>query len=985
MRRRALLVAVTLAALTAPATASAETLLDTTVAADRAVARDCVASPISAGDGLAVSGVTVPATGWVTARLSGSAPGDWDLALFDADTGRRVAASAGFGSNEVAGGLAQAGQRLSVQACRRDAGGRTAQLSVDSVRIDGGPSERISMARVITPDRAAKQRLSALNLDVTEHGGRGFVGVLLHGAADATKLRRAGFSYIVDVPDLQAQAAADRQADAIFARSVHASALPSGRTSYRTLADYERDLKALAEANPDIVKPLVLPHQTGEGRSVNGIEITTDPAKADGKPVFALMGLHHSREWPSGENTIEFAIDLVNGYRSGDARSRRLVAEARTVVIPVVNPDGFNASRTFGATADPRTGRGAPNEAEDDETVNILTHPNEYRRKNCRVPNSDRYTCAGPALGLASTGVDPNRNYGALWGGEGASADPLGETYRGPGPFSEPETKNIRDLVSTRQVVTLITNHTFSNLVLRPPGVAAQGAPVDESLLKRLGDAMAAENGYTSQRGYELYDTTGTTEDWSYGVTGGLGYTFEIGCVDKDTATGECKTGHFHPPFAEAVKEYEGTTPYADANGHDGKGNREAYFLALESTVDSARHAVLQGRAPAGAVLKLHKEFTTETSPVLDDRGRDGAVQTFQDKLDTTMTVPASGSFEWHVNPSTRPLVALERGSHQSGTPSPPQSFSGDPSTAAPCGDPSTGDDTCVNDHVFEIPNDPTKDNAVAVVRIDWTTPASDWDMRVYRADASGQPVGTPVGASQQGTTVYEQTKIAGQPGRYVVRVNNYAAAEPYTGSVSFRATEPFRGAKVESWTLTCKSPSGTATQAVTIGRGERRTLDLSACGPISGGMTGAGPGTGAIAPRSAAGAAGAGAARCADRSAPVTSFARGGLRASRSALTLAGASRDRGCGARGAGAVSRVYVAVYRPGAGGCRHLQAGGRLSARRSCARPTFLRAAGASRWRFSRRVSLPAGRYVALASARDAAGNAERARRIGFRVR
>ena len=44
---------------------------------------------------------------------------------------------------------------------------------------------------------------------------------------------------------------------------------------------------------------------------------------------------------------------------------------------------------------------------------------------------------------------------------------------------------------------------------------------------------MAAENGYTSQKGYELYDTTGTTEDWSYSATGGFGFTFEIGCVEE--------------------------------------------------------------------------------------------------------------------------------------------------------------------------------------------------------------------------------------------------------------------------------------------------------------------------------------------------------------------------------------------------------------------------------------------------------------------
>ncbi len=60
---------------------------------------------------------------------------------------------------------------------------------------------------------------------------------------------------------------------------------------------------------------------------------------------------------------------------------------------------------------------------------------------------------------------------------------------------------------------------------------------------------MAAANGYQSQLGYQLYDTTGTTEDWTYPVTGGLGFTFEIG------------PNNFHPPFADTVAEYEGTAP----------------------------------------------------------------------------------------------------------------------------------------------------------------------------------------------------------------------------------------------------------------------------------------------------------------------------------------------------------------------------------------------------------------------------------------
>ena len=65
--------------------------------------------------------------------------------------------------------------------------------------------------------------------------------------------------------------------------------------------------------------------------------------------------------------------------------------------------------------------------------------------------------------------------------------------------------------------------------MLRPPGLRAQGDTADEAIYADLGARMAAQNGYTNQHSYQLYDTTGTTEDWSYYATGGLGYTFEIG------------------------------------------------------------------------------------------------------------------------------------------------------------------------------------------------------------------------------------------------------------------------------------------------------------------------------------------------------------------------------------------------------------------------------------------------------------------------
>jgi hypothetical protein len=860
--RRALLTAALLTLLGAAAAPATADAFSTKVTANDAVARDCIAEQLQPGEGIAHRSVTAPASGWVEARLE-AASGDWDLAVFDAATGRRVAGSTFLGASEVAAGLAMQGQQLVVQACRRSGTTERATLTVEGASVSDAEPVRTSLVRVSTPTRARKTELTELGLDLTEHGGNGFVEVVLHGRADADSLRDAKFTFTTEVRDLVAESARHRAEDEIFARQVRASALPSGADKYRTLEEFNLEMKTLAEENPTLVKPFELPFETYEGRTVQGIEITENVNARDGKPVFLNMGVHHAREWPSGEHAMEWAYEMVNGYNGGNPRVTDLLSRSRVIVVPIVNPDGFNQSRTAGTAAvETRGGRGAPNPDEESETANIVANAatGEYRRKNCRLPDdSDAGNClAGFAAGFFATGVDPNRNYGGLWGGPGASELGIDEDYRGPGPFSEPETRNIQDLVSRRHVTTLITNHTFSDLVLRPPGIRSLGDPPDENRgYKALGDAMAAENGYLSQKSFELYDTTGTTEDWSYGATGGYGFTFEIGCTipEEESDTGKrigCVEGHFHPPYSEVVAEYEGTTERAG----DGEGNREAYFIALESTVNAERHSVIEGAAPAGAILRLKKSFKTKTSPVLRD-GEETEVIEFEDVLDTTMEVPPSGQFEWHINPSTRPAVAKQIGRAPQGEPSPSEDIAGGFPATQP--DPSDANSNrtvppAFDDHLIEVPaNGGGVDNAKVTVRVDWQTLGSDYDIRLFR-DSNGNGVldpaeeaQEPVAVSQQGTTDFEQvtlTELDFEPGNYILRVNNFAAAEPYTGTITFQGPL-FQAAQVESWTLTCESPEGTVldSRQVAIDRAQRQTLDLS--GACAAGRIGSGTGTG--------------------------------------------------------------------------------------------------------------------------------------------
>ncbi len=815
----AVLVAAALLTVLGASRASAAQLLSASPAPDGTFSDSCI-EEIAAGSGIYTQEIPVPASGYLIARLTGGS-GDWDLAIFSKRSGEAVAAGATSLPDEVASGFGLAGERLIVQVCRRPGASGAPSLQTDLTPMTE-KSPAPSLLRVQTPDAGDIADLQKTGVDITESVGPGYADVVAYGKDDRDALARAGLSFQTEVADLAKQSARQRAAEQKAAdaprRLAAGNSLPSGRTgTYRRLADYQQELKTLAEENPKLVRLFTLPEKTYEGRTVQGIEITRNPGVNNGKPIFMQMGVHHAREWPSGEHAIEWAYELLNDFKAGDKRAKKTMRKVRTVVVPIVNPDGFNASREAGELQGAAGGRSAANETV--ETVNILTHPVEYRRKNCRfLDDSEGGNCVQPDLGLVAAGVDPNRNYGGLWGGPGASTDPTAADYRGPGPFSEPETRNIQDFMSRNVVTSFITNHTFTGLVLRPPAIAAQGFSIDEPRYKKLGKVMASENGYENQASYQLYDTSGGTEDWAYYSTGAIGYTFEIGRFA------------FHPAYQETVDEWSGNSGFFDAKG----GNRAAYWKASRFAMSAKNHALIKGQGSRKGKLILTKRFKTRTSPVLDDSGEAGDVQTFEDKLRYVARVRRHGRFQFHMNPSTRPIVAKSTGEKGAGPPSAPLAFSGSPTTTTPCADSETSDAGCWNDHPIVVPDQPGKSNATATVRIEWNTEVTDWDMKVFRdsdGDGSSEGETEEAGTSATGPSAFEAVTVANlEPGeKYVARVVNYAATESYDGTVTFAGPPPFQKAKKERWTLTCKNRRGKkiGKRNLFIKRGQVKKMNL--------------------------------------------------------------------------------------------------------------------------------------------------------------
>lgn len=486
-----------------------------------------------------------------------------------------------------------------------------------------------TVVEVTLDGRKDYERLTALGLDeVGHHGGAahdgGDVEVMLHDESDARTLRRAGFSWDVVVEDLDAVNRKARAKEAAAAAAAAAdpaarSDLPTGRVSYRTLTEVNAELKTLATRYPDTVKLFRLPRPSLLGTPVYGVELTHDVEKDSGKPVFLLTGLTHSREWPTTELTMEFLWDLVQNDRS-DARITSLLESGRLVAVPVVNPDGYEMSRG-------------------------LVH--EQKRKNCRVVDGQiptRAQCAAPEA--ANVGVDLNRNYTAFWGGPGSGARTTDSNYRGAAPASEPEIANMIDLVNAHQVTLAISNHTPDERVLRAPSAPNEPTPAEEAIYQQLAEILGQIMGWPAGPWPEIYyDASGTAEQTSFYTSGTFAFTFE-------NTPGHRDNDRFHPPYPSVIDQYLGTGEY------EGSTAREAFLTAFGQASDPAYHAVVSGTAKPGTRLSLSKDVSLITSPVTLPGEPTPLVLPVDDRVETTMTVPAGGRFAWHVNPSDRPSQA---------------------------------------------------------------------------------------------------------------------------------------------------------------------------------------------------------------------------------------------------------------------------------------------------------------------------------------
>ncbi|MFL5781903.1 MAG: hypothetical protein ACJ760_11370, partial [Thermoleophilaceae bacterium] len=119
----------------------------------------------------------------------------------------------------------------------------------------------------------------------------------------------------------------------------------------------------------------------------------------------------------------------------------------------------------------------------------------------------------------------------------------------------------------------------------------------------------------------------------------------------------------------------------------------------------------------------------------------------------------------------------------------------------------------------------------------------------------------------------------------------------------------------------------------------------------------------------------------CHDLERPRSFIDRASFEKGRSGFSARGTAVDRGCGAGGAGKVSRmrISVATRTHNKGRCRFLKPGGGTTPARNCQQRLWMRAKGTERWSFDYRHPLEPGTYTLRARALDSVGN------LGLRTR
>lgn len=231
-----------------------------------------------------------------------------------------------------------------------------------------------------------------------------------------------------------------------------------------------------------------------EGREIFYVKMSNDPTVDQGKPRVLYSSLHHAREPGSLSETIFFMWYMLENYGT-NPEITYLMDNLEIFCVPMINPDGY--------------------------VHNVVNDPNGggMHRKN-----------KNPNVGNSNPGVDLNRNYSYQWGTTGVDlSDENSDVYPGSGPFSEPETKNMKKIAENWNISFAFNAHTHGGILLFPIGATNQEFADDHDYFDAYTSHMVKFNNYDQYKSSGLYPASGDSDDYMYKDEGVFAVTPEVG------------------------------------------------------------------------------------------------------------------------------------------------------------------------------------------------------------------------------------------------------------------------------------------------------------------------------------------------------------------------------------------------------------------------------------------------------------------------
>lgn len=228
---------------------------------------------------------------------------------------------------------------------------------------------------------------------------------------------------------------------------------------YKTLPEVEKSLIETSKKYPVITKLVDLSQKYLNGRrtvqnnTIWGLKISKNASQDLDKPYVLILATHHARETINAELVLTIIKDMTENYGK-DPNWTKFVNDFNYLVIPVVNPDGYD----------------------------YVFNRNTMWRKNL----------------FKGYGIDLNRNYEMGWNSRcGGSTMTSSQTYRGEKPFSEIETQTIHAITMKHPFAKVLDFHSFGRIVFAGYSFCTPGPKSMNDYILREGAKLARAANYS--------------------------------------------------------------------------------------------------------------------------------------------------------------------------------------------------------------------------------------------------------------------------------------------------------------------------------------------------------------------------------------------------------------------------------------------------------------------------------------------------------